>query len=476
MNTSPDSRWLQAVKIFQSNVAPEEFDRLFSGIVFEKYLENEQALIIRLPSAYVYNQLESSYRFLLREVLDKCFPKGTQLKYRVLTDKEHKLSQDWDPDPTIGFTTDTTKDNEKQEKVYLKNKTNKADKVEVRELNPQLNPMMVFENYIEGESNKLPRSVGLSVAEHPNTSQFNPMFIYGPSGCGKTHLINAIGMRTKQLYPHKRVLYVSARLFQVQFTEAVLQNKSNDFINFYQSIDMIIVDDVQEWMTATRTQETFFHIFNHLFKNGKRIILASDRPPVKLETMPERLINRFSCGLTAEIEKPNVQLCVDILYNKIRRDGLQIPEEVIRFIAETANGSIRDLQGVITSLLAYSVVYNSSIDMKLAERVIKRAIKIDNKPLTVDDILEVVSKHYKVTVGEIHGKSRKAEIVKPRQVATFLALKYTKMPANRIGKLIGGRDHSTVIHSCQRIEKLLKTDMAFAQEMTLIEKKFKIKG
>lgn len=195
-----------------------------------------------------------------------------------------------------------------------------------------------FKNFIEGQSNKLPRSIGLSIAEHPNTTQFNPMFIYGPSGCGKTHLINAIGNYTKRMYPQKRVLYISARLFQVQYTNSVLQNTTNDFIQFYQTIDMLIVDDIQEWVNSPKTQLTFFHIFNHLFRNGKRIILASDRPPVDLKGMSDRLLTRFSCGLIAELEKPNVQLCVDILNSKIRRDGLRIPSSVVQYIAQTANG------------------------------------------------------------------------------------------------------------------------------------------
>ena len=204
------------------------------------------------------------------------------------------------------------------------------------------------------------------------------------------------------MYPQKRVLYVSARLFQVQYTNAVLQNSVNDFIAFYQTIDLLIVDDIQEWMTATKTQDTFFHIFNHLFRNGKRIVLASDRPPVDLKGMNERLLTRFACGLIAELEKPNVQLCLDILRRKIRRDGLQIPDDVIQFIAETANGSVRDLQGVINSLLAYSVVYNTEVDMRLAERVIKRAVKIDDKPLTIDDILDKVCSHFNVTVAAVN--------------------------------------------------------------------------
>ncbi|MBQ2060359.1 MAG: chromosomal replication initiator protein DnaA, partial [Prevotella sp.] len=343
------------------------------------------------------------------------------------------------------------------------------------DIDSQLDPHKTFQNFIEGDSNKLPRSIGLSIAEHPNTTQFNPMFIYGPSGCGKTHLVNAIGLKTKQLYPQKRVLYISARLFQVQYTNSVLHNTTNDFINFYQTIDLLIVDDIQEWMTATKTQDTFFHIFNHLFRNGKRIILASDRPPVDLKGMNDRLLTRFSCGLIAELEKPNVQLCVDILNQKIRRDGLHIPDDVVMYIAQTANGSVRDLQGVINSLLAYSVVYNSHIDMRLAERVIKRAVKVDDRPLTMDDIIETVCNHFNVSTSSVAGRSRKREFVVARQVSMYLAQKYTKMPASRIGKLVGGRDHSTVIHSCSQVEQRLKTDKAFSAEVSSIENSFKLK-
>ena len=239
---------------------------------------------------------------------------------------------------------------------------------------------------------------------------------------------------------------------------------------------MLIVDDIQEWISAPKTQDTFFHIFDHLFRNGKRIILASDRPPVDLKGMPERLLTRFSCGLIAELEKPNTQLCVDILENKIRKDGLHIPRDVIEFISQTANGSVRDLQGVINSLMAYSIVYNSNIDMRLAERVIKRAVKIDDKPLTVDEIIETVCNHFNVSPSAVGGKSRKRDFVVARQVSMYLAQKYTKMPASRIGKLVGNRDHSTVIHSCTQVENRLKVDKEFLAEIQSLENSFKIKA
>ena len=402
-------------------------------------------------------------------MLHRNFGEGIRLTYRVVTDKEHKLSQDIEADPNDADLAKQARERAQQTAAQP------AAPQQQEDIDTQLDPKLTFNNYMEGDSNKLPRSVGLSIAEHPNTTQFNPMFIYGPSGSGKTHLVNAIGLKAKQMYPQKRVLYVSARLFQTQYTDAVLHNASNDFINFYQSIDMLIVDDIQEWAGKAKTLNTFFHIFNHLFRNGKRIILACDRPPVELKDMPDRLLTRFSCGLVCELEKPNIQLCVDILSNKIRRDGLKIPVDVISFIAQTCNGSVRDLQGAINGLLAYSIVYNSSIDIRLAERVIKRAVKMDDKPLTIDDIVETVCHHYNVTVTAVNSKSRKRDYVVARQVTMYLAQKYTKMPASRIGKLVGNRDHSTVIHSCSKVEERLKIDAGFSDELVSIENGLKVK-
>ena len=411
--------------------------------------------------------MEENYVNLLSKVLTRVFGKGIHLKYRIVTDKTHNLTQDIQSDTVDNVETQLPTNRANQSPTPL-------DAV-LQDIDPQLDLHKSFSNYIEGDSNKLPRSIGLSIAEHPNTTQFNPMFIFGPSGCGKTHLINAIGLKIKQLYPQKRVLYISARLFQVQYTNSVLNNTTNDFINFYQTIDVLIVDDIQEWITATKTQDTFFHIFNHLFKNGKRIILASDRPPVELKGMNERLLTRFACGLIAELEKPNVQLCIDILNSKIKRDGLNIPDDVVQFIAQTANGSVRDLEGVINSLLAYSVVYNSNIDMRLAERVIKRSVKIDDEPLTIDEIIDKVCSHFNVTTTAVNSRSRKQDIVLARQVSMYLAQKHTKMPASRIGKLVGGRDHSTVLHSCSQIEKRLQVDKGFTAELSTIENSFKLK-
>ena len=445
-----------------------QYNTWFKSIVFESFDDEQKALVLQVPSPFVYEYLEENYVDLLSKVLRRTFCEGVRLAYRVVTDKEHELSQVFVEDPT-----DT--DIKRQAKTRANQTPTPLDAAVPQELDSQLNPHQTFNNYIEGDSNKLPRSVGLSIAEHPTKSQFNPMFIYGPSGCGKTHLINAIGVRIKQLYPQKRVLYVSARLFQVQFVDATRQGSINDFIRFYQTIDVLIVDDIQEWITSPKTQHTFFHIFDHLFRNGKRIIMASDRPPVDLQGMPDRLLTRFACGLIAELEKPNEQLCIDILKSKIRRDGLQIPDDVVTFIAQSANGSVRDLEGVINSLMAYSVVYNCNVDMRLAQRIIKRAVKVDDRPLTMDDILETVCNHFNVSTASVHSKSRKRDIVVARQVSMYLAQKYTKMPSARIGKLVGGRDHSTVIHSCTQVEQRMKVDSVFQSDVQSIESSFKLK-
>ena len=467
MKNNHSSLWGNCLNLIRQNVTEQQFKTWFEPIAFESYSEKDAMLVLQVPSMYICEYLEQHFIRLMYWALSRHFPSNVRLNYRIVTDKAHKLTQQLEAEKP-------GKIDEPVVKTIVNKSPTLMDTVP-GDIDSQLNPHKTFDAFVEGDSNKLPRTVALSIAEHPGKTTFNPFFLYGPSGCGKTHLINAIGVHCKELYPQKRVLYVSARLFQVQFADASRQNTINDFINFYQSIDVLIVDDVQEWATAEKTVTTFFHIFDHLFRLGKQIILASDRPPVDLKWLQDRMLTRFSCGLIAELEKPNEQLCIDILNAKCRRDGLKIPADVIQFIAQNANGSVRDLEGVVNQLLAFSIVYNSQIDMRHAERVIKRAVKIDNHPLTVDDILEKVCNHYKVSQQNVFSKSRKRDYVLVRQVSMYLAQKYTKMPASRIGQLIGGRDHSTVIHSCSTVEQRLRVDKAFSSEVNSIENSFKLK-
>lgn len=468
MEKTPKMLWNDCLALIRENVSEQQYKTWFEPIAFSSYNEDDRTLLVQIPSRYIYEVLEQYYVELLSKVLYRCFGDHIALKYRVVVDKTHGLTLDEEGSEAVAI--------DAPEATTRGNKAPTAlDAATPQDLNPQLDPHKTFQRYIEGDSNKLPRTIGLSIAEHPGRTTFNPFFVYGPSGSGKTHLINAIGVRCKEIYPQKRVLYVSARLFQVQYTDAVRQNTVNDFIHFYQTIDVLIVDDVQEWAAAAKTLDTFFHVFDHLFRSGKQIILAADRPPVDLVGVKDRLLTRFSCGMIAELQKPNVQLCIDILNAKCRRDGLRFPANVIQFISETANDSVRELEGVVNSLMAYSIVYNSNIDMRLAERVIKRAVKVDNRPLTVDDILEKVCAHFNVTQAAVMSRSRKREFVEARQLSMYFAQKYTKMPASRIGVLVGNRDHSTVIHSCNTVAQRLKVDKAFVEEVNGIEDSFKLK-
>ena len=457
---------------------------------FESYSPATCTLILSIPSNYVAQYIEENYIQHLRIAISNTFGK-IQLKWHTIIVKKDdstttntSTSQTKRSGKDIGYTYEgavDTKSGDGPAKAALA--TNNTQELilapgsvtHLQEIDSQLNLHQTFDNYVEGESNKFCRSIGLTIAEHPQGTQFNPMFVHGPSGCGKTHLVNAIGLRCKEIYKNKRVLYVSAREFQMQYTNANMQGKINDFIGFYQTIDMLIVDDVQEWLNSAKTQETFFHIFNHLFRTDKRIILVSDRPPIQLSGMMDRLITRFSCGVLAEMEKPNVQLCVDILKRKIQRDGLHISEPVIKYIAENVNGSIREIQGIINSLMAYSITYNCNIDMNFVERMVTRAMKTDNQALTIDDIIRIVSTHYDVTEQQVKGRLRKREIVLPRQVIMYLADKHIRMPASRIGRCVGGRDHSTVIHSIRLITEKIQQDKDFCCEIQALEQELGIK-
>lgn len=487
---NPRALWASCQNYFQQNIEASEYEKWFTQVEFESYSPATCTLILSIPSNYVAQYIEENYIQHLRIAISNTFGK-IQLKWHTIivkkvdsTTTNTSTSQTKRSGKDIGYTYEgavDTKSGDGPAKAALA--TNNTQELilapgsvtHVQEIDSQLNLHQTFDNYVEGESNKFCRSIGLTIAEHPQGTQFNPMFVHGPSGCGKTHLVNAIGLRCKEIYKNKRVLYVSAREFQMQYTNANMQGKINDFIGFYQTIDMLIVDDVQEWLNSAKTQETFFHIFNHLFRTDKRIILVSDRPPVQLSGMMDRLITRFSCGVLAEMEKPNVQLCVDILKRKIQRDGLHISEPVIRYIAENVNGSIREIQGIINSLMAYSITYNCNIDMNFVERMVTRAMKTDNQALTIDDIIRIVSTHYDVTEQQVKGRLRKREIVLPRQVIMYLADKHIRMPASRIGRCVGGRDHSTVIHSIRLITEKIQQDKDFCCEIQALEQELGIK-
>jgi len=350
---------------------------------------------------------------------------------------------------------------------------NPYHKPQLPEIDPQLNPAYNFNNLIEGNSNKLARTAGISIGNEPGKNVFNPLFIYGQSGVGKTHLANAIGVMTKQLHPDKRVLYVSANTFQIQYTDAVRSNTVNDFLNFYQTIEVLIVDDIQEFAGKTGTQNTFFHIFNHLHQMGKQLVLTSDRSPIVMVGLEQRLLTRFKWGLSAEIEKPDFDLRKSILQSKIYRDGLEIDEEVVDFIAEHVVDNVRDLEGVLVSLMAHSTLANIPIDVTLAEKVISRIVNITRKVNTVEKIRDVVCEYFSLSIDAISTKSRKREVVQARQIAMYLSKQLTKSSLASIGNTIGQRDHATVLHACKIVNDLMDCDKNFRSSVREIEEKLK---
>ena len=458
---NPIVLWNRCLNFIKDNVPEKQFKIWFEPIVPLKY-EN-QALTIGVPSPFFYEYLEEKFVDLLRTAIYKEIGEGTELMYSVLTDKANHISVNIE-----GSKRSSALPN--QAPIHNANKApNPLQASAPQDLDPHLNPNYNFENFIKGDSNEFSRTVAETVAQNPART-FNPLFLYGPSGVGKTHLINAIGTRIKELYPEKRVLYVSAHLFQVQYTDSVRTNHFNDFISFYQTIDVLIIDDIQEFAGVTKTQNTFFHIFNHLHQNGKQLILTSARAPVMLQGMEERLLTRFKWGLVAELEKPDINLRKDILRNKIRRDGLTIPESVICYIAENVNESVRELEGIVNSLLAQSILFKRDIDLELTQRIVRKAVKCaEVKAITIEDIIAKVCSHYNIEESTIHVKCRKREVVQARQMAMFLAKKHTDNSLSKIGKMIGNKDHATVLHACKIIKDQIEVDKALKAELEEIE-------
>ncbi len=443
------------MEIISDNVPEAVFATWFADIKPLRYEDN--TLTIQVKSNFVYEFLEGNFVDLLRSTLFKVMGNGTQLMYSVLTDKDNNLSMEV-----------STENANRRGTGNSGNSTPMPMQEAVQELDSMLINRYTFENYVEGISNRLSRSVAASVAERPGRA-FNPLFIHGSSGVGKTHLVNAIGVKIKELHPELRVLYVSAHLFQVQYTDSILQKNFNDFMRFYQSIDVLIIDDIQEFAGLQKTQNAFFHIFNHLHLNGKQLIMTSDRSPAQLQGMEERLITRFKWGMTAEIEKPDLELRKNILRSKVHKDGLKFPEEVISYIAEHVNASIRDLEGIVVSLMAHSTINNADIDLNLARRIVGDFSDYEKKSITIDDIIKKVTDYYGVEIEAINTRSRKREIVLVRQVSMFLANKYLDMSTTKIGQYIGKRDHATVLHACKTITNLAETDKQFRCELNEID-------
>ena len=454
--------WTRCLNVIKDNISEASFNTWFSPIVALQYENN--IFVLQVPSQFFVEYIEEKYIDLLRMTLYRIVGVGTRLEYRVLIDQSNGKGTQ------IPSTGETSK-----QKILNNNQAyvSPYHKPQLPDIDPQLNYSYNFNNLIEGKSNKLVRTAGISIANEPGKNIFNPLFVYGQSGVGKTHLANAVGIMVKQLHPEKRVLYVSANTFQIQYTDAIRNNTANDFLNFYQTIDVLIVDDIQEFAGKTGTQNTFFHIFNHLHQTGKQLILTSDRSPVVMVGLEQRLLTRFKWGLSAEIEKPDFELRKAILLNKIYRDGLEIPENVVNYIAEYVVDNVRDLEGTLVSLLAHSTLADLPINIPLVEKVVSRIVTVTHKINTVESIRDAVCDYFSLSVDAISTKSRKREVVQARQIAMYLSKQLTKNSLSSIGFTIGQRDHATVLHACKIVNDLMDIDKSFRSSVKEIQEKLK---
>lgn len=458
---NPKLLWEKCLDIIRDNISPQQFAASFAFVELHSFEDGK--LILNVPSEFVKKLLEENFLPLMAATFKRVFGSNiTSLFYNVKVVKSKRGGdiQEKGNIPTKVISGPSRPD--------VRKAPDDVTAPQVQDLDSQLIPTYTFENYIKGESNLLARSVGESIANNP-AKTFNPFFVFGPSGCGKTHLINAIGLRIKELHPQMRVLYLSAHLFTVQFTDAVRQNKTNEFIRFYQSIDVLILDDVQELSGKDKTQNTFFHIFNHLHVNGKQIILAADRPPIAIQGLEDRLLTRFKWGMQAEIEKPTQNLRLDILSAKVEKEGLKIPANVLRFISENVDDSVRDLEGIINSLMAYSVVYNCSINMSLMQKVMPRFVEKTEHPITIDDVKQCVCNYFNLKMNQLDSRIRTQKIAYARQLAMFLSNQLTGKSHVQIGVNIGNRNHATVIHAIRQIKDMMEVDEQTRQDVTELQ-------
>lgn len=450
--------WNHCMSIIKDNVPELSYSTWFIPIVPLKY--EEKALLIQVPSHFFYEQLENQYADLIGKALFRITGENTRLLYQVLVS-----------DTAIQLEPERQPNVHKLSNIPTRPAmpTNPFDQIVPGKLESQLNPNLNFGNFIGGESNMLARTAGYSIAEKPGKTVFNPLFVHGKSGVGKTHLLHAIGNSAIQQNQSLRVLYVSSHLFQVQYSQAYLNNTVNDFIHFYQSIDILLIDDIHELSGKTGTQNVFFHIFNHLHQNGRQLIITCDRPPKDISGIDDRLLTRFKWGLTAEMEKPNYALRIAILESKILRDGLHFSKDVIDYIAQNATENVRDLEGIVVSLMAHSVIYEKEVDLDLTKRVVSNAIKVQERQISVELIEEEVCKYFDVELNLIHSKSKKQEISQARQIAMYLSRKYTDKSYSNIGEMIGKRDHATVLHACKTVNNWIETDKKFKSSIQEIE-------
>ncbi|PKO96473.1 MAG: chromosomal replication initiator protein DnaA [Bacteroidetes bacterium HGW-Bacteroidetes-7] len=460
--------WNNCLNIIRDIIRPQSYRTWFEPVKAVRI--SGAVLTIEVPSNFFREYLEEHYIDLISKALKRELGKEAKLEYNVRVVSGEDV---------VTFPQQSTQE--------IKNKSvpfpNQAGNItnpfvipglQQLEIDPQLNPQYSFENFIEGECNRLARSAGLNISANPGKGTFNPLFLYGGSGLGKTHLAQAIGISIKKQFPEKIVLYVSANRFQTQYMDATtVKNKLTDFLHFYQLIDVLIIDDVHEFAGKPGTQNAFFHIFSHLHSMGKQLILTSDKAPVDLQDLEMRLLSRFKWGLLAELLPPDFSTRVEILKAKSYKDGITLPEEVINYIASRVSSNIREIEGTLISLLAQSTLTNRNINLDLAESLIEKLVSKNKPEISVDRIQKIVCEYFRIDPQLFLSASRKRELVQARQISMYLSRNLTKSSLASIGTQTGGRDHATVLHAYNTVCDLLDTDRSFRKYVVDIEKQLK---
>lgn len=461
--------WAECLALIQEKVIPEKFKTLFEPIRAVKFANN--VLTIQVPTAYVYEKLEGDYIDILRFALRHVIGPKAKLEYAVIVERtktEDPVTQTLSSDKKPKDGGNTVVFNQPKD-TEVKNPFDHAP--HRLQIDSNLNPSYTMENYIEGNCNRLARSAGMAIAQHPGGTAFNPFLIYGGSGLGKTHLAQAIGWEVKQCNPEKIVLYVPTHLFQTQFTEAVRRNELNNFLRFYYLIDVLILDDIQELAGKEGTQKTFFHIFNHLHQSGKQLVLTCDKAPAELEGLEDRLLSRFRWGLAAEVKMPDFETRKEIVTTKARKEGIDFSDEVIDYICQNVDNNIRELEGVMISLLAQSTFNKCELTLDTVQGLLGKMVKKQSEELSLEKIQQVVCEHFNIPEELLQAKTRKREVVQARQLAMYFSKNLTKYSLSYIGNQIGKKDHATVLYACKAISDLMDTDRKFKLQVEEIQRK-----
>lgn len=464
--------WDKCLHFIKGEIPEQSFKTWFSPIIPLK-LENS-ALTIQVPSQFFYEWLEENYVHLLKQALQRELGENGRLEYSVVVDSGNSVNKPY----TVNLSANGQGSKYGQNHDNGRHEIRSPFSLPTVDLHNQfcnLNESYLFDNYIEGDCNRLARSAGFAVAQKPGITSFNPLMIYGGVGLGKTHLVQAIGNEIRHKSKEKFILYVASEKFTNQFIEALKNNNVQDFTNFYLNVDVLIIDDVQFLRDKEKTQEIFFHIFNHLHQNGKQIIMTSDCAPRDLRGLQERLVSRFKWGLTADLQSPDFETRMAIIKRKLQSDGVTIPDDVLEYLAYSIDTNVRELEGVLISLIANASLTKREIDLELAKHTLRNIVRDIDGEVGIDYIQKTVSDFFKVSQDDMKAKTRKKEIVIARQVAMFFSKDYTNHSLKSIGYHFGGRDHSTVIHAVQSVNDMIDTDSKFRYSIDELKKKLKMR-